>query len=242
MRTLALETSLQCGSIALLDGLRLVLQSELPAGRRTAQTLVPAIGEALERAGWSSPEVGLVAVTHGPGSFTGLRIGVTTAKVFAYAAGCDILGLDTLEVLACQCPPELPEWAETAELWAVMDAQRGDLFAARFTADGSGFWSLADPTRVVAREPWLQQLPAHAAVTGPGLRGMEDRFFPPAGAPPRTTGKLGTLRMAPPELWAPRAEMVARLAVRRYEMGQRGDVWRLLPQYFRPSAAEEKRG
>ena len=108
MRILALETSLQGGSIALLEADQLAWQTDLPTDKRTAQTLVPAIREALENLGWSSRDVELVAVASGPGSFTGLRIGVTTAKVFAYAAGSQIIDLNTLEVIAAQCPSHLP--------------------------------------------------------------------------------------------------------------------------------------
>ena len=91
-----------------------------------ASSLAPGIAAALEKAGLRPGDVHCVAVTRGPGSFTGLRVGVATAKVFAYAVGADVLGLDTLEVIAAAAPPQV------SSLWVAIDAQRGDVVAAPF--------------------------------------------------------------------------------------------------------------
>src|SRR5262245_50788842 len=109
MRILAIETSGQRGSIAILnsqgDSLSTLGQTILAADCRTAQSLAPALKSLLADAGWPSKSVELVAVAVGPGSFTGLRIGVTTAKAFAYAVGAQVIGINTLAVLAHQSPP-----------------------------------------------------------------------------------------------------------------------------------------
>ena len=243
MRILALETSLQSGSIALLDADQLVWQSDLPTGKRTAQTLVPAIREALESLGWSSRDVGLVAVASGPGSFTGLRIGVTTAKVFAYATGSHIIDLNTLDVIAAQCPSHLPPFAAATELWAVMDAQRGELFAARFTADGRGV--VEDGHSHLCRVPrtWCAQLHPQAAVTGPGLArpggppggtcGLGRLGYPSTGNPVRRS------RLSPGRP-APKPSDVWPCAVTKRDSGtMSGSV---LPQYFRPAPPRRRRG
>jgi len=96
MRTIALETSSSSGSIALFEADRLVAESDLGAwelgrGQRTAQSLAPALQSILRQATWKPRDVELIAVTDGPGSFTGLRAGVTTAKVFAYATGAEVV-------------------------------------------------------------------------------------------------------------------------------------------------------
>src|SRR5262245_21398293 len=131
MRTIAIETSGRVGSVAALkcEGDRADILGEIILGedQRTAQRLAPAIRELLSDVSWSPADVELVAVAVGPGSFTGLRIGVTAAKSFAYAVGAQIVGVNTLAVLAAQAPPS------AAPLWTVMDAQRRELFAARFT-------------------------------------------------------------------------------------------------------------
>ena len=85
MRLLALETSGMSGSVATLASGGKPQVVRLPATERSARGLAPAVREAVRLAGWKPTEVGVVAVTVGPGSFTGLRIGVTTAKTLAYA-------------------------------------------------------------------------------------------------------------------------------------------------------------
>ncbi|HEX5471854.1 MAG TPA: tRNA (adenosine(37)-N6)-threonylcarbamoyltransferase complex dimerization subunit type 1 TsaB, partial [Lacipirellulaceae bacterium] len=99
-RILAIETSGRHGSVATLGGevgeARLVGQLALTGDQRTAQSLAPAMQQLLAAAQWTPESLDLVAVTVGPGSFTGLRIGVTTAKAFAYAVGADIIRVNTL--------------------------------------------------------------------------------------------------------------------------------------------------
>ena len=132
-RILAIETSGRHGSVATLcggvDGSRLIHQIALGGEQRTAQALAPAIQSLLRESDWSPSSVELVAVAVGPGSFTGLRIGVTTAKAFAYAVGAEVIGINTLVALAHQSP------ALNGPLWAVLDAQRQELFAAKFVRD-----------------------------------------------------------------------------------------------------------
>src|SRR5262245_32191202 len=109
-RIVAIETSGQHGSVAVLCGeekgeARLVREIVLSDQQRTAQSLAPALNKLLQTAGWEPSTVSLVAVLTGPGSFTGLRIGVTTAKTLAYAWGADVVGINTLEAIAEQAPP-----------------------------------------------------------------------------------------------------------------------------------------
>ena len=112
---------------------RLVGQIVLGGDQRTAQALAPAIAAIAAAADWSPRSVDLVAVAVGPGSFTGLRIGVTTAKTFAYAVGAEVIGVNTLVALAAQAPPS------AAPLWTILDAQRQELFAAKFVRDADNF-------------------------------------------------------------------------------------------------------
>jgi tRNA threonylcarbamoyladenosine biosynthesis protein TsaB len=220
MRILAIESALLGGSIAASLGSQPLAEASLDGQRRTAQTLAPAIRDLLKRVGWRPGDVQLVGVTQGPGSFTGLRIGVTTAKVLAYAAQAEILGVNTLAALAEQVP------LARRPLWAVLDAERSQLFAARYSADHDG-WVEDVPTHVVYASSWLAQLAPESIVTGPPLSELR-RELPPS------------VIVAPDSAWIPRASAVGRLAWRLYCGGQRADHWSLLPHYFRESAAEEK--
>jgi tRNA threonylcarbamoyladenosine biosynthesis protein TsaB len=222
MRILALETSGQGGEVALLDGETIVATQMLDPAQRTARTLTPGMQAILARAGWQPREVQLVAVTIGPGSFTGLRVGVTAAKTLAYAIGGEALGVDTLEAIAAQAPV-----AASGKLWAVLDAQRSQLFAAEFVV-ASEAWEVSDPARIIDNEQYLAALAPGDIVTGSGLKRLASQL------PPQVV-------VVEESLWTPRAATVGRLAWRDYRLGRRDDYWMLAPRYLRQSAAEEKR-
>ena len=227
MLILALETSSQAGSVALLDRDTVLSQRRLPADRRSAQTLAPAIADALAEARRKPQDVRLVAVTIGPGSFTGLRVGVTTAKTFAYAVGAVVLGIDTLEVIASQSDAALPQGDRPASrIEAVIDAQRKELFWGRFIRDSSEL-TRADENRIVPVDQWLAELRAGAIVTGTGIQRILDRL-------------PTDVVVAAEPLREPQAVTVGQLAWKQYNRGIRDDLWKLSPKYLRASAAEEK--
>jgi tRNA threonylcarbamoyladenosine biosynthesis protein TsaB len=165
--------------------------------------------------------VQLVAVTTGPGSFTGLRLGVTTAKTLAYAAGCEVLGVNTLETIASQAP------LECSPLEVVLDAQRRQLFAGTLARGPGGELAWQTATRIIDADEWLAHRPADQWLSGPALEKLAPRLGP------------GT-RLVDRRLWQPTAAAVGRLAWGHYRAGQRDHVFQLVPQYFRRSAAEEK--
>ncbi len=220
MRILAIETAGLHGSVAALARDRLLAERPLDVQRRSAQSLAPAMAELLHEVGWQPREVELVAVATGPGSFTGLRIGVTTAKAFAYAAGCQLIGVHTLAAIAAR--------AGVDRVWAVLDAERGELFAAEFARDETGGLHEVTSTQVVAKDVWLAALAPGSVVSGPGLERLSGQL------PPSAT----TVASA---LWGPTASAVGSLGWKLYEAGERGDVFGLVPNYFRRTAAEEKR-
>lgn len=242
MRLLALETSGFSGSVAASDGDQLLGEIRLEPRMRTARGLAPAIRQLLAQVGWRPADLQLIAVTRGPGSFTGLRVGVTTAKTMAYALKIDVIGVDTLAVIASQAPTGAPTGLTTnvaedapavaatpARLSVVLDAQRDQLFVADFELDASVRWQVASGSRIVDNAEWLARLSGGEApaVSGPGLEKLHSRL--PAGC-----------RVVDRELWTPWAASVARVAQRDASEGRRDDLWTLAPEYYRPSAAEEK--
>ena len=233
MLILAFDTSSFAGSAALLDGAQaprsggrgatqLLAQRQLDPARRSAQTLAPALAELLAEANQRPADVQLVATTIGPGSFTGLRVAVTAAKTFAYAAGCDVIGLSTLDVIAAQAPLN----GSSLEIHAVMDAQRKELFLARYRFGAEGPERLA-PDAIVAAQAWLDSLAPGTIVTGPGLEKLESRLPSHAAVLPKA-------------LREPQAATVGQLAWREHQRGRRDDLWKLAPAYLRESYAEEK--
>jgi tRNA threonylcarbamoyladenosine biosynthesis protein TsaB len=217
MNVLALETSTQPGSLALLAGDRVVWDETFSPATRTSQSFAPAMDAALKAFARPAAELDVFAVCDGPGSFTGLRIGVTAAKSFAYATGVAVVAIDSLQVIASQTEqPHQPTWS-------VIYAQREQVFASLFV-DGRP----AVQTCIMDEHEWLSRLEPGQTVTGPGLTRCRNLL------PPFVT-------VADELLWLPRAVTLARLAGDAYKAGHRADIWSLVPRYFRKSAAEELR-
>jgi tRNA threonylcarbamoyladenosine biosynthesis protein TsaB len=222
---LALDTSGSSGSVALLEGPLVLGELALDAERRSAQTLAPAIVALLSSAKVEPSQVELVATTIGPGSFTGLRVGVTTAKTFAYAVGAEVIGVSTLEAIAHGLPDELLA-GQGGDIQAVLDAQRKELFVGKFLRE-TGRLTRIEPDHIVPSTDWLAGLQPGTIVTGTGLARLESQL--PAG-----------VVAAPVNYREPRAAIVGRLAWHDYQAGRRDDLWKLAPIYLRPSYAEEK--
>lgn len=222
VQILALETTARPGSVAAAEDCKLLCHFELSRQQRTAQSLLPAIRSLLVQVGWRPQHVNLVAVSIGPGSFTGLRLGVTAAKLFAYATGADVLGIDTLETIAAGAPERVDRLAVAA------DAQRGEVIAAQLRRQADGYLRPTGPPQLMPVSAWLASLPPGIWVAGPVLDRLAVRL-------------PEHVRLIDAQYWHPRAAAVARLAARDYQAGRRDDLWRLAPRYGRPSAAEEKR-
>jgi len=222
MRILALETTALSASVAAFDTGQMIANRPCAEGQRSAQSLAPAIQDLLQQVGWQPNQVDLVALPIGPGSFTGLRVGVATAKTFAYAVGAEVIGLDTMQVIAAQVPASL------TAVSVVLDAQRQQLFAASFQRDANGTMICNLPTQIVDADKWLADLPPNTTLNGPVLEKIGDRL------PPH-------VRAVEKHWWAPQAATVGQLAHDQYVAGRRDDLWRLAPKYYRKSAAEERR-
>ncbi len=220
-RILALDTTGRAGSVAAFVGDKLLWELELNRNQRSAQSLAPGIKELLARVGWKPPDVELLTLPSGPGSFTGLRIGVMTAKTFAYAVDAAIVGLNTLEVIAARAPEDFDQ------VEVLMDAQRQQLFTQTFERDSHGVWQAIRPIELQTVDAWLAGSNRTLAITGPLLA----RFSP---------AQLEGRRLVDRALWDPTAGVTGLLGARRFAEGRRDDLWTLAPKYYRQSAAEEK--
>jgi tRNA threonylcarbamoyladenosine biosynthesis protein TsaB len=222
MNVLALETTESAASLAAFRDYNLLLEMDLDSKQRSAQSLAPGVRELLGQVGWRTADLDLVAVSIGPGSFTGVRVGVTTAKVLAYAAGAEVLGVETPATIAAAVP------GEVQDLSVVLDAQRGQLVTQRFHRGPDRRLVAEKPWQLMDIDAWLSGLGPGVAVAGPILRRLADRL-------------PDHVRLLDRTFWSPRAATVGRLAIDDHALGRRDDLWKLLPIYFRRSAAEEKR-
>lgn len=160
MLILALESSAKAASCALCRDEFLLAQSFQNSGLTHSVTLLPMVEDMLKNCGVSLDEVELVAVANGPGSFTGLRIGVSEAKGLSWAKGIPCAACSTLESMAwnlCHL--------EGAELCCCMDARRDQLYASRFRVEGGRPVRLTKDGALAAA-----QLAGEIARNSPGVR------------------------------------------------------------------------
>jgi tRNA threonylcarbamoyladenosine biosynthesis protein TsaB len=229
----AIETSGRTGSVAIARGPSLLAVRELPATMRHAVELMPAIRELVRAQGWRPAEIDHVYLSLGPGSFTGLRIAVAIARAMAQAAGCRLVGVPSLDVIAENAPPEF------AVVVPVLDAKRGQVFAARYerTPDGALQRTieagLVDPaafvTQAAARARELAGPAARVAILGEGV----DYHRPALQSAGESVVELDK------SLWPGQAATVHRLGYAMAQQGQFADPNTLLPIYIRLPEAEE---
>jgi tRNA threonylcarbamoyladenosine biosynthesis protein TsaB len=169
-------------------------------------------------------DMGLIGLTIGPGSFTGLRIATTFAKTFAYATGAQVRAINTLRVLAFQAATSR-QIAKYESIIAILDAQRQQLFAAEYKLNEEGEMVEQVPASIRSRE-FLNSCSDSELITGIGLRKVDLKNM--------------NLNLAAEAAWHPTAKSTGRLAIADYQQGIVDDIWTLKPAYFRKSAAEEK--
>jgi tRNA threonylcarbamoyladenosine biosynthesis protein TsaB len=220
-RFLILETSGRVGSVALTEGTTVLATRRLDEARRHARDLAPAVADLLQQVGWKPRDLQAVGVSRGPGSYTGLRVGVMSAKAFAYAAGCALLALDTFTAIALQSP----DCATLVDV--IADAQQDKIYIQRFQRHSPQQIPVAATTLATRSfADWLAEGPAFW-VSGPALRLHRARF-------------PSTIQLVAESEWEPRVESLLRLALGQWQAGERADLFALEPLYLRPSSAEEK--
>lgn len=222
MKILAFETIEMSASAALLDDENVLASTTLPPQQRSAQYLAPAVRDLLAQTGWKPTDVQLIVVSQGPGSFTGLRVGITFAKIFAWAVGADVIALNTLDILAEAVPQEF------AQVSIGLDAQRGEVVVRTYERGMDGLMAPLDETRMIDLEDWVKNVPDGTILSGPVLA-QKARFLPE------------NLPTVPAEFWTPSVAQMGKMGFRLYQAGRRDDIWNLLPIYSRPAAAEERR-
>jgi len=228
VKTIAIDTSLATGSVAAIAGDRMAVRS-LPTAGEHARLLADAIAGVTAELGWRPAAAELVAVIRGPGSFTGLRVGITTAKALCWTTGSRLLGVSSCEVIASGTAAAVGR--HDAPVTVAYDAGRGEVFAAVVVPDeGSPSGWRTEVGRLAAAQEWLEGIAPGSIVSGPGLALLTDAL----------TGRPD-LVVAPPTAWTPAIADVGRIALLHAAAGETDDPAALVPDYIRPSYADEKR-
>ena len=227
MKILAFETSAKAGSVALLEDGKLLAESYQNTGLTHSQTLMAMAEDLLKSAGLTARDVEAVAVAAGPGSFTGVRIGVAAAKGFAWGGELPCYGVSTLEAMA----KHLGIW--NGLVVCAMDARRSQVYNAVFEAK-DGVLTRRCEDRAIS----LEEL-------GMELKNEEKPIFLVGDG---SVLCYNTLRDSVPNLILPpehkmhqRAAGVALVAWEKVEKGEPGDGKALECNYLRLSQAERER-
>lgn len=232
MIVLAIETATIVCSSALAKADELLAEVSLCTGRNHSERLMPSVKELLNLAGLNLEQVGAIAVSLGPGSFTGLRIGLATAKSLAYALNIPIVGVPTLEALAYQLA------GTEALIVPLMDAQKKRFYTGFYEWQQNELKEVK-PTEILGLGDLKQQLSElnrRVILVGEGAKMYGHEICE----------ELGHCQMAQPHLILPRAATIAMAAMKRLKQNQTDDVMTLAPLYLRQSEAEimweKKRG
>lgn len=166
MHVLAVDTTTPRGSLAVVSDQGVLAEARVTTSDGHSRWLLPAADAVLRGLGLEAAAMDAFAVTTGPGSFTGLRVGLATVQGLALASGRPCIGLSTLDVLALTAP------GREGAIVALMDAFRGEVYACVY--DGRG--QALRPARVGALEAILPEVPPGAAFVGDAAVSLRERI------------------------------------------------------------------
>lgn len=225
---LAFDTSTDWLSIAIGRSDQIIAEIEERAPRAHLNRLLPGIDGLLKEAGGAPNDIEQIAVGVGPGSFTGVRIAISTAQGLAHAIGCPLIGISTLDTIAARLPES------NATIYPILDAKRSEVYAAEY----ENFGHRVSDYQVLAPKKLAQKIRKSGKpvlITGDGLEKYKDIF----------QDELGDLAtFSKPALWSPNASVLIKLAKEKIEKEPIESYFKVLPIYIRLSDAEEsaKRG
>lgn len=215
-RILSIDTTTEFGSLALVDGGEVVEELPLHSSDGFGHVLYTHLERLLAKHGWKAKELDCLAATSGPGSFTGVRVGLAAVKGLGEALGKPVVGVSNLQAIA---------WFGRAPLRAtVLDARRGEVYGAVYSSS----LDLVCPEMVTKFAAWLATLPEGQ------LEFLSTDFSPFRHALPGTRFEGATVREVPRAL----AAAVGKIAASQFEQGGASDPADIDANYVRRSDAE----
>ena len=226
MSILSIDTSSQVSSVAVLSAERIATEISMQGALTHSETLMPHIEMALRMARVEKSELEGIAVSIGPGSFTGLRIGLASAKMMAYALHIPLIAVPTLEALAHHYI------CEGVRLVPMMDAQKGNVYAQEF------MWEAGLDGLHLRENHALSILPLTEVIAGLENAEQPVLLLGDAMQKKTTLALPATVRLAPIHARMPRAACVGLAALTRLARGEMDDPVTAAPLYLRRSEAE----
>ena len=227
MLTLAFETSAKAASVALTENGKLLAESYQNTGLTHSQTLMVMAEDLLRQCGKTMSDVTAVAVAEGPGSFTGVRIGVAAAKGLAWGGQIPCYGVSTLEAMAVSLG------VYEGHICACMDARRNQVYNALFLVDAGKIERISEDRAIALTDlqTELEHIDGPIFLVGDGSMLTHKTL----------SGTIDNLILPPEHRMHQRAVGVALLAEEKQSSGEIGDGNTLSPNYLRLSQAERER-
>lgn len=220
-KVLLLETSGSSGIVALGFGTTIVAHRVLEIAKRHVSDMAPAIAEMLKECGWEAKNLDAIATGIGPGSYTGLRIGLMSARTLAMMTGARLLGISTFEILAQHCLE-----VGHAKIEIIADAQQDKIYAQSFENNNSNLIS-ASELKIVSAAEWIANRDINFAIAGPGVTKVQPLTQAKEGMVVEQSGNINK-------------ESFLALALKKLFSHHSDDPLSLQPLYLRRSSAEEQ--
>jgi tRNA threonylcarbamoyladenosine biosynthesis protein TsaB len=225
MKVLGIDTSTPCGSVGLIDEERVVADYFLNIPVTHTERLLGAIELLLREARSSIEDIDGWAISLGPGSFTGLRIGVSTVKGLACATKKPVAGVSTLDVLACQTSPT------PYLICPILDARKQEVYTAFYRYEDWNLIKRQSTYEAIRPEDLVKNIQERTIFVGDGVKTYGEYF----------RNLLPSLAILSPfSLNAPYGSVVAKLGLALLRKGKNLDIANFTPIYVRPSEAEIK--
>jgi len=227
--SIAMDTSGRVGSVAAGVNDEVLAEKYFSDQMKHAAELFHVMLELIEQTGYNVSDISDIYVTAGPGSFTGLRIGITVAKMMALASNVRIAAVSSLDCVAQNAFDYIYKEArdDIKSVAAVIDAKRGQFFAGLYVQNG-GQWIKRQPESMKTAEEIISLLNNETTLfTGEGLKYYKNQFT------------ADNVEFMPEDQWSIKASTVYAAGRKKAAAGQYDDPQLLLPQYLRLSDAEE---
>jgi tRNA threonylcarbamoyladenosine biosynthesis protein TsaB len=225
MKILGIDTSTSCGGVGLADDQGVIADTLLNLPVTHSERLLAAIGWVLDQSSCALTDLDAIAISLGPGSFTGLRIGVSVVKGLAFATGLPVVGVSTLDVLAAQVSPT------SYMICPVLDARKAEVYTALYRYEGEDRVKRLTSYRAMRPGELVAQIREKTIFIGDGVRAYGDYF----------RNALPSLVLFPSlPLCVPHGSIVATLGLELLQRGEVLDLPVFTPIYVRPSEAEMK--
>lgn len=225
MKLLAIETSTMVGGVAILNDDILVAESRINVKAAHSERIVSEIDHVLAQSGLKVDDINVFAISIGPGSFTGLRVGLSTVKGLVYAMGKKLVSIPSLEAFAWNIP------FSRYLICPLLDARKKEVYAGIFKWTGNGFMRIMDE-QPIKIDNLMSGLNETTIFLGEGAIIYKENI----------KKRLGSMAIfAQPQKMVPSPSNVAYLGMMKAKSGEFEDLIKLVPMYLRKSEAEIKR-